>query len=157
MHIRDWVVRTRGYGFLRTAWRLLTLVSAFPLFFYGFLFNIIPFWLPVRLVRNIKDLQFHSSVKAGLGILVVFPLFYALCTALVAIFTVKIAWWIWILFLISLLPAGKLALYWTFRWKKTMRGYWFRRQLQRKKPAAQELVQLREEILDQTRSLIGNN
>ena len=46
----------------------LVLVT-FPLFLYGFLPNIIPFWLPVRLVRNIKDRQFHSSVKIGAGLL----------------------------------------------------------------------------------------
>jgi 1-acyl-sn-glycerol-3-phosphate acyltransferase len=151
--IRDWVVRDRGYGFLRTLWRLLTLVVTFPVFLYGFLTNIIPYWLPVRLVRGIKDLQFHSSVKAGLGFLFIFPIFYLLMTLLVGIFTGP--WWIWAAFLISLLPAGKAALYWYFRWKKTLHGSRFRRQLRRKDPAALELVRLRGEIITEARELVS--
>jgi 1-acyl-sn-glycerol-3-phosphate acyltransferase len=154
LNIRDWVVRDRGYGFLRTLWRLLTLVVTFPFFLCGFITSIVPFWLPVRLVRNIKDLQFHSSVKAGLGILFIFPVWYLLLTLLVGILTFSIAWWIWIAFLVSLLPMGKASLYWYFRWKKTCRGSWFAGRLRRRDPAAVELVRLRYEIVEMTRELV---
>lgn len=151
--IRDWVVRERGYGFGRTLWRYLTLIVTFPLFVYGLVNNAIPYFLPVRLVRNIKDVQFHSSVKAGLAILILFPLFYLLQTLLVGIFTGP--WWIWVAYLISLFPAGKAALYWYFRWKKTVRGGWFRRQLRRRDPAAWQLVELRKEIITDAEGLMG--
>jgi 1-acyl-sn-glycerol-3-phosphate acyltransferase len=153
MNIRDWVVSEQGFGILRTLWRFLTLVVTFPFFLYGFLTNIIPYWLPVRMVRNIKDLQFHSSVKAGVGILFIFPFFYFLMTLLVGIFTGP--WWIWVVFLVTLFPMGKAALYWYFRWKKTVRGSWFRRQLRRRNPAAIELVQLRGEIVETTKEILG--
>jgi 1-acyl-sn-glycerol-3-phosphate acyltransferase len=152
LSIRDWVVRDRGYGIFRTLWRLLTLLVTFPFFLFGFVTNIFPFWLPVRLVRNIKDLQFHSSVKAGLGILLIFPVWYLLLTLLVGIFSG--VWWVWVAFLVLLLPMGKAALYWYFRWKKTVRGSWFRGQLRRKKPAAAELVQMRDEIITAARALV---
>ena len=151
LKIRDWVVRDRGYGFFRTLWRFLTLLVTFPFFLFGFVTSIFPYWLPVRLVRNIKDRQFHSSVKVGLGLLFIFPFWYLLLTLLVGIFTG--VWWVWVAFLILLLPMGKAALYWYFRWKKTLRGCWFRRQLRRKKPAAEELVRLRAEIIAATREL----
>jgi len=153
LNVRDWVVRDKGYGFGRTLWRYLTLLVTFPVFLYGFLTSIIPYWLPVHLVRNIKDRQFHSSVKAGLGILVLFPVWYLLLTLLVGIFTGP--WWIWAAFLVSLLPAGKAALYWYFRWKKTVHGSRFRRMLRRKRPEAVELVSLREQIIAKARKLVA--
>lgn len=153
MGIREWVVREKGYGFLRSFWRYLSLVITFPLFLYGFINNILPFWLPVRMVRKIKDLQFHSSVKAGLAILILFPLFYFVQILLVAILTGP--WWIWVAYFVSLFPAGKAALLWYFRWKKTVRGSRFRRQLRRRRPEAWELVNLRKEILDLTGEMVA--
>ena len=75
------------------------------------------------MVRKIKDRQFHASVKAGLGILILFPLIHGLQTLLVGIFTGP--WWIWVLYMVSLFPLGKMALWWYGRWKKTVRGAWF--------------------------------
>ncbi len=153
MRIRDWVVREKGYNAARTLWRYLTLLVTFPFFLYGLVNNAVPYFLPVYLVRNIKDRQFHASVKAGLGMLFIFPFFYALQTLLVGIFTGP--WWIWLAYLVTLGPAGKAALYWYFRWKKTVRGSWFRRQLRRGKPGAQELLELRREILTLTDQLVS--
>jgi len=150
--IRDWVVRDRGYGLGRTLWRFLTLVVTFPVFLYGLVNNAIPYFLPVYLVRNIKDRQFHASVKAGLGLAIIFPLCYLLQTLLVGIFTGP--WWIWVAYLVSLFPAGKAALFWYFRWKKTVRGSWFGRQLRGRDPAARQLVELRKEIIADTEQLI---
>ena len=153
MEIRDWVVREKGYNVARTLWRYLSLIITFPVFLYGLINNAIPYFLPVYLVRNIKDRQFHSSVKAGLGILFLFPIFYLLQTLLVGIFTGP--WWIWAAYLVSLFPAGKVALHWYFRWKKTVRGGWFRRQLRRRNPRAWELVEGRQELLRLTDELIS--
>jgi len=74
-------------------------------------------------------------------------------TLLVGIFTGP--WWIWAAYLVSIGPAGKGALYWYFRWKKTVRGSWFRRRLRRRAPGAWELVELRKEILSLTDQLIN--
>ncbi len=153
MRIRDWVIRRKGYGILQAHWRYLGLVLTFPLFLYGLINNAIPYFLPSYLVRNIKDRQFHSSVKAGLGILILFPVFYLIQTLLVGIFTGP--WWIWVAYLISLLPAGKAALNWYFLFKKTLRGRWFRWQLLRKKTAAKEMVAFREQIIEETEALIA--
>ena len=133
-------------------WRYLYLLLTLPLFLYGLLNNAIAYFLPVRLVRNIKDLQFHASVKAGLGILILFPLTYLLQTLLVGLLTGP--WWIWAGYLVSLLPLGKFALWWYGRWKKTRRGSWFRRQLLRSKSCALDLVRLRKEIIEETTELL---
>jgi len=153
LNIRDWVIRDKGYSMVRSFWRYLYLVLTFPIFLYGLVNNAIGYFLPVRLVRNIKDLQFHASVKAGLGLLFFFPYSYALQTLLVGLLTDP--WWIWLAYLVSLFPTGKLALWWYLRWKKTRRGTWFRRQLRRRKDDAWQLVELRKEIIEGTTSLLN--
>ncbi len=153
MNIRDWVVRDKGIGVMKSLVRKAGLILTFPLFLYGFLTNIIPFWLPAHMARNIKDRQFRSSIKAGLGILVIFPLWYFIMTLLVMIFTGP--WWIWVLFLATLFPMGKFALRWYFWWKKTIRGSWFARRLRHGDAAAGELVKLREEIIEMTKEAIS--
>ena len=155
LNIRDWVVRDKGYTVVHSFWRYLSLILTFPMFFYGFINNAAPYLIPVRLVRNLKDRQFHSSVKFGLAGLITFPLFHVLQTAAVAIFTFSIAWWIFPLYAGTLLIMGKVALVWYFRMKKTLRGSWFRRQLRRKNSGAWELVQLRKDILKEAEELIN--
>ena len=152
MNIRDWVVERKGIGPVRTFLRTLGLILTFPFFLYGLVNNAIAYFLPVYLVRNIKDLQFHASVKLGLGLLVLFPLTYLLQSIPVGLLTGS--WWIWAAYLVSLLPLGRFALWWYGRWKKTMRGAWFHRQLRRGKPDAQELVGLRKDIIEETSRLI---
>ena len=153
LKIRDWVVRDRGYTFVRSFWRRLWLTLTFPLFLYGFINSAIPYFVPARLARGVKDRQFHSSVKTGLAILVMFPVMYGLQTLLVGIFTGP--WWIWVAYMASLFPMGKLALAWYGAWKKTVRGSWFRRQLRRRKPEPWKLMELRSRIIQKTWNLIG--
>ena len=154
MNIRDWVVKRRGFGGMQSLWRYFTLLLTFPVFLYGLVNNAVMYFLPVRMVRKVKDLQFHSSIKAGAGILLVTPISYLLQTLIVALLTD--GWYIWLGYLVTLYPMGKLALMWYFRWKKTVRGAWFGRQFRKKKKQAVEMVALRKEIVDATEALIGD-
>lgn len=154
MNLRDWVVKTKGYGFGQTLMRNLVLLLTLPIFIYGFINNAILYFLPVRLVKGIKDLQFHSSVKAGAAYIISGPISYGIQTALVAIFTPE--WYYWVIYLVSVYPFGKLALIWYKGMKKTLRGAWFRRRLNRNKADALEMVQLRESIVSEMESLIGS-
>ncbi|PID91216.1 MAG: hypothetical protein CSA96_09435 [Bacteroidetes bacterium] len=153
MKIRDWVVREEGYKPMRSCWRYLTLLLTFPVFLYGFLTNAVPFFLPVRFVRGIKDRQFHASVKAALAMLLVFPLYHIVQTLIVGFFTGP--WWIWVAFLFTLFPIGRAALFWSFRWKKTVKGRMFARKLRRGDAVATGLVKQRREIVEQTEALIA--
>ncbi len=153
LNIRDWVVKAEGYSAARVAWRWLTLLLTLPVFLYGLINNALMYFLPVRAVRNIKDVQFHSSVKAGLAMLVVLPLTYLLQTLLVGILTD--GWYIWVGYLVLLYPTGKLALLWYLRLKKTLRGGWFGRQYRKKAKAAVEMVKLRQQIVQDTEKLIA--
>lgn len=153
LKIRDWVVKNKGYSFGLTLLRVLVLLVTLPVFVYGLVNNAIMYFLPVRLVKNIKDRQFHSSVKAGLAILVFIPVSYLLQTLLVGLLTQ--AWYIWLAYLVTLYPMGKLALTWYFAMKKTIKGGWFRRRLNGKNPDALRMVDLRREIISDTDKLIS--
>ena len=72
---------------MRIATFVFTLILTLPLFLFGFVTNGISYFLPVRMVRNIKDLQFHASVKFPIAILFSFPVFYLLQTLLVGFLT----------------------------------------------------------------------
>jgi hypothetical protein len=155
MNIRDWVVKMKGFGGIRILWRYVSLLITLPVFVYGFINNALMYFVPVRMVKNIKDVQFHSSVKAGAAILVVAPISYAIQTVLVAIFTPE--WYYWVGYLVTVFPSGKLALLWYIRLKKTLRGGWFGSQYRRKKKSAIEIVNLREDIITTTEKLINLN
>lgn len=153
LNIRDWVVKRKGFGTLRTMWRYLTLLLTLPVFLYGLINNFIVYFLPVKLTNGIKDRQFISSVKAGAAILLIFPLFYAIQTLLVGIFTGP--WWIWLAYLITVYPMGKLALLWYFRFKKTLRGGWFGFKYRSGNKVILDLLKTREEIIQMTSDLIS--
>ncbi len=152
--IRDWVVRDHGYSLVRSLWRYLTLIITFPIFLAGFIPNALPYLLPGYLVRNVKDLQFHSSLKAAMGFLFFFPLTYLLETVAFALIS-GFPWWTWIAFVVVLLPLGRVALTWYLRWKKTVHGAWFGHKLRRRKPEAWALVELRKEIIEECTQLIA--
>ena len=153
MNIREWVVREKGYGAMKSLGSYLVLLLTFPFFLYGFLFNIIPYLIPVWGARNIKDFQFKTSVKAGLGMFFTFPPTYIITTVLIGIFTGP--WWIWVAHLVLVFPLGRFALKWYGWWKKCTRGSWFARRLKRGDSAVVELVSLREEIIEATKKLIA--
>lgn len=153
LKIRDWVVKNKGYSLILTCWRFLTLLLTIPVFIYGFINNALMYFIPVRMVRKVKDIQFHSSIKAGASILMVVPLTYGLQTILVALFTE--GWYIWTAYLLTLYPLGRLALLWYLRFKKTYKGAWFGILYRRGKKGSRELVELRKEIVEATEQLIA--
>jgi len=155
LNIRDWVVKSRGYSGMRTLWRYFSLLVTLPVFVYGFINNALMYFIPVRMVKNIKDVQFHSSVKAGAAILLVVPITYGLQTLAVGL--IFKAWYIWLGYLVTLYPLGRLALLWYVRFKKTWHGSRFRRYLRRGRKDAHKLVQLREDIIKTTDKLIASS
>jgi hypothetical protein len=62
-------------------------ILSWPLFMIGFLFNILPYIIPRKLLRRkVKDITFLSSFNFGAG-LVIFPLFYLIQAGLVHLFS----------------------------------------------------------------------
>ncbi len=82
------------------------LVATFPLFLFGNIFNLTFLGLPQFKIRQIKDKQFHSSVRYGLSLLlacILLPVFFAICLLIFA------RWWIALAIFLSIPFAGLFA------------------------------------------------
>lgn len=131
LNIRNWVFERKGFTTRRLIYKRFGLILTFPFFLYGLINNWLPFHLPVRKTRGIKDRQFHSSFKFVLGMFL-FPLFYALQTFLVAFFTGP-AWIAW-LYLITLPGFGYFALFWSIWYKRWKAGLKYRKMKKSRDP-----------------------
>ena len=73
-NIRHWVVeKNEKIGII--AFKVLALIISLPIFIYGFINNIIPYYLPKLVTNKLKDRQFTSSINFVIG-MISFPLFY---------------------------------------------------------------------------------
>ena len=119
-----------------------------PFLVYGFLFNFIPFFLPVYIRKYILKTEyegFFSSLQFGLGI-ITFPLFYLLQTILISSL-ISFPWWLILLFFLSQYPSGKLAIKWNGKVKKLLANIRFRRLTQKKSFDLLQAQNVREQIL----------
>lgn len=117
--MRHWVFEKNGYNTLSILGRCLISALFLPIFIYGFIHNYLPFKIPVWIVDiRIKDLQFHSSVKYVL-ILILFPLFYIIFYVVFGI--IYEFNWISLVYLISIPIAGRIA-FWYYVLVKKLRA-----------------------------------
>lgn len=84
---------------------LLGLLATIPFFIYGNIFNVTFLEIPNLQSRRIKDIQFRSTMKFGFS----FALAITLLPLLVIISFIFFAWWIVIIFFLSLPLSGLFA------------------------------------------------
>ncbi len=81
--LRYWLFNKEKHSVI---FSIITLILFFPLHVYGVINNYLPYKIPVWFVeRKIKDLQFHSSLKMALGV-VLFFVFWILQTFIIGSF-----------------------------------------------------------------------
>ena len=85
---------------------MVGIILTFPLFIYGNIFNFTFLEIPNLQVRKIKDLQFHSSVKYGISLLLAF-VFLPLYLILSLVFFSP--WWVGVIVFLSLPLSGLFA------------------------------------------------
>ena len=83
--LRYWVTAKKRHWFFEIMVNFFVLIVLFPVFIFGFVTNIIPFFIPVLASRKIKDPQFVSSIRFGAA-LVTFLLFYLIYLILLLVF-----------------------------------------------------------------------
>ncbi len=105
LNIKHWVIEKNEVAFSLLI-KSLGLLALFPVFFYGFLNNIIPYYLPKPITKKLEDKQFTSSINFVVG-LIFYPLFYLIQFILIWIFTD--IWWLKFAYLVSLPISGLLA------------------------------------------------
>ena len=85
---------------------MVGIILTFPLFIYGNIFNFTFLEIPNLQIRKIKDLQFHSSVKYGISLLLAF-VFLPLYLILSLVFFSP--WWVGVMVFLSLPLSGLFA------------------------------------------------
>ena len=125
-----------------------------PLYLFGLINNYLIFKIPdYYVMANIKDTQFRSSIAYAMAFVVLLPLLYLIQTILVAIFTSE--WWIPLLYLLSLIPAGLFSIHYSF-WYKKLRSRWKVVFMSgKRKNKMSDLINLRKEIVDTLDEITG--
>ena len=75
LNLRDWLVEKRIFSFSEISLEIISLILLLPINIFGILFNYLPYKIPMLAIKNVKDHQFHSSIKFVVG-LIIFPIFY---------------------------------------------------------------------------------
>lgn len=127
-------------------------IATLPLFLYGVILNILPYWLPIKVGRSMPDEQFQSSVKFVLSFLL-FPIFYILESILFLIFTGS--WEATGVFLISMPVSAAISWKWTrnYIWFKEGWTYFYRNLTRDKKLS--KLKKLYTDIINITNDITG--
>jgi 1-acyl-sn-glycerol-3-phosphate acyltransferase len=99
---------------------MLGIILTFPLFIYGNIFNLTFLEIPNLQIRKIKDLQFHSSVKYGISLLLAF-VFLPLYLILSLIFFSP--WWLGVFIFLSLPLSGLFAWDYYLLFKRIKDGF----------------------------------
>lgn len=155
LNLRYWLFRKKAFQSFPFLPSLFLLVFGFPLFLYGFIHNIFPYWFPVRFIRirKVKDPQFYSSFKFVLAFLL-FPLVYLLFF-LASLFVLP-HFWLSLLYLLSLPLTGLFAFRYFIQWKKVKGFLRFRRMKKRNKPDLARLIQLHDDIIQIVQRLLAS-
>ncbi len=142
-NLRDWVIKRQPFSLIKITWVIGLLILSFPLFIPGFVLNYLPFTVPVKPTKKIKDLQFHSSVRYV--ILVLFMIFYYPIISVAVGFIFKSYLWGIITFFGSFF-LGIISLKISYLYKKIMAMLRFNKLKKNNIGEAHLLISLREKI-----------
>jgi hypothetical protein len=113
--LRDWVIKKEGYGIPRLLLSAILFIASLPVFLFGYIHNILPFWFTASRVKNIKDTQFHSSFKFVVG-MIIFPVWYLVIAGVLALS--HLPFWMILVYIILLPLTGLLSFTYYIRFRK---------------------------------------
>lgn len=115
------------------------LVALFPLFLAGWVLTYIFYIIPKLPLKNIKDMMFHSSIRYVVSL--VLGIIFLPIYAVIAFLLIPV-WWIALLSVLLIIPAGIFAWNYTLMWQKLLERMRVRKYVNRKNP---EYLLLRKE------------
>ncbi len=121
------------------------IIVSFPLFVYGNIFTLTFHALPQIQVRKIRDIQFQSSVRYGISLVLSFIFFPLYLTLSYLIFS---PWWLAILIFLSLPPAGLFAWNYPFGFRRITGGFRIRKYIKSNVMEYAELKRNYDELLN---------
>lgn len=141
------------YSFFRLFLNTLVLAIGFPLHLYALINNYHLFRIPAKLSRSMfKDPQFWSTGSFVISMVVMMPLSYALQTLIVGL--IFKTWWIWLAYLLTLLPTGVYMLHYMFEDRKWWSRIRFTHMLRKKSPDVMRIMELRRTIFEHMDALV---
>jgi 1-acyl-sn-glycerol-3-phosphate acyltransferase len=147
-HYRDHIPALAPYGIFRLLWNTILLGIGFPLHIYSLISNYHLFRIPLYISRTkFKDPQFRATAAYVISMALMMPIFYGIQTLVVGL--IFKTWWIWLAYLLTVLPFGVYMLHYMFenrKWRSRIRFAWFSA---RKRPDELRLVELRRLIHQQ--------
>ncbi|MCX6224822.1 MAG: 1-acyl-sn-glycerol-3-phosphate acyltransferase, partial [Bacteroidia bacterium] len=151
-NFRDHIPANSPYGFFKLFLNTLVVAIGFPLHLYALINNYhlfrIPEWLSHKLF---KDTQFRSTGAFVLSMVVMMPICYGLQTLIVGL--IFKTWWIWLAYLLTLLPTGVYMLHYMFENRKWFARIRFTWMLRKKDPDVLRIIELRKEIVNKMDAL----
>ncbi len=156
LNFRDHVLGKSPYSGFNLLLQSLAMLITLPLYLYGMINNFLVFKIPDYItIKKIKDYQFRSSIAYALAFVALLPILYIIQLILVMIFTPT--WWIPLLYFLSLIPSGLLAIQYSF-WYKKMRSKWkFFFLAAKKNSSLSDLIELRKSIIDSLDEIIDES
>jgi 1-acyl-sn-glycerol-3-phosphate acyltransferase len=143
---RDWIIKKGTLSLPVLLADVVLLILTLPAFIYGFLANILPFYIPAHIARTkIKDTQFQSTFKFVLA-MIFFPLMYLLW--MIPGFILIDNGWARLAFLLSLPVAGMAAYFYYIHFKKMRSRFRLYHMILAGNPAIKKLTGLRKTIME---------
>ncbi len=139
--LKDWVLE-KAVSNNKLTGKVLILLIGIPVYLYGFINNLIPYYLPNIITKDLKDRQFESSIVYGLGIFT-FPIFYILQSLIVWFITKSLL--LTSIYFISLPIFGLLAFIWSRLLVKASAQFRFNKT--KNTTEMKDLIELRKDIL----------
>ena len=129
---------------------MICLILTFPLFIYGNVFNLTLLEIPNLQLRKIRDVQFHSTMKYGISLVLAFIF---LPVYLILSFIIFHTWWIAILVFLSLPLSGLFAWNYFIEYRRIRGGFRVRKYLNSKNEEYTQLKRDHKELVHLVESL----
>jgi len=120
------------------------IIVASPLFLYGNIFNVIFLYMPELKIRNMKDTQFHSSIRYGISLVIALVFLPVILILLLVIIS---PWWLAILIFLSLPLAGLFAWNYILLFRRIIGGFRIWNYKRKKEKEYYDLKKNHEELL----------
>ena len=146
LKLRNWVIDRKGFSSLRMLLQTIILIFGAPVFFAGMISNIIPYIIPGKMIKNIKDPQFVSSFTFGLA-LILFLIYYVIVGVIIGL-TTNAAWIPWAVML-TMFVTGYLAIQFSFATKKLIAAIRFKLLIKKGNKQVIRLTELHKEIISE--------
>ena len=143
-NFRFWLFSKKFHRFPRLILKSLIMVLLFPIYLWGLIHNYLPYKIPVRLIRSIKDVMFHSSFKFVISFLL-FQVWYLLLFILIIIFIQP--WWLVLAYIVSIPLAGLFTFHYYLHARKTIATWRYNLMTIRKDSRLLELKKRYDEIV----------